>query len=70
MKRWAILLLRLASWSTESGMTKFEELTDIITRNKNKDKKLAIKNIAEDKEDNDIQLAQCIGSLSFSVKRD
>jgi hypothetical protein len=40
-------------------MTKFEELMDIITRNKNNDnKKPAIKNIdiAEDKEDNDIQL--------------
>ncbi len=38
-------------------MTKFKELMDIITRNKNKDnKKPAIKNIAiaEDKEDNDI----------------
>jgi hypothetical protein len=29
---------------------------DLITRNKNKDKKLAIKNIAENKEDNDIEL--------------
>jgi hypothetical protein len=39
-------------------ITNFEELMDIITRNKNKDKKHAIKNIdiAGDKEQDDIQL--------------
>jgi len=36
-------------------MTKFEELMDLITHNKNKGKRPAIK-IAEVKEDNDIQL--------------
>jgi len=39
-------------------VTKFDELMDLIGRNKNKDKKNAIKsnNIAEDKEDDDIEL--------------
>lgn len=37
-------------------MTKFEELTDIITHNKNKDKKLAKKIFDDDKEDDDIDL--------------
>ncbi len=37
-------------------MTKFEELTDIISHNKNKDKKLAKKIFDDDKEDYDIEL--------------
>ncbi len=37
-------------------MTKFEDLTDIISHNKNKDKKLAKKIFDDDKEDNDIEL--------------
>jgi hypothetical protein len=37
-------------------MTKFEELTDIISHNKNKDKELAKKIFDDDKEDDDIEL--------------
>jgi hypothetical protein len=47
-------------------MTKFEELTDIITHNKNKDKKLAKKVFDDDKEDDDIEL-EVSGSESSSA---
>jgi hypothetical protein len=47
-------------------MTKFEELTDIITHNKNKDKKLAKKIFDDDKEDDDIEL-EVSGSESSSA---
>jgi hypothetical protein len=46
-------------------MTKFEELTDIITHDKNKDKKLA-KKIFDDIEDDDIEL-EVSGSESSSA---
>jgi hypothetical protein len=46
-------------------MTKFEELTDIITHDKNKDKKLA-KKIFDDIEDDDIEL-EVSGSESRSA---
>jgi hypothetical protein len=46
-------------------MTKFEELTDIISHNKNKDKKLAKKIFDDDKEDDDIEL-EVSGSESIS----
>ena len=47
-------------------MTEFEELTDIISHNKNKDKKLAKKIFDDDKEDDDIEL-EVSGSESSSV---
>jgi hypothetical protein len=47
-------------------MTKYEELTDIITHNKNKDKKLAKKIFDDDKEDDDIEL-EVSGSESSSA---
>jgi len=47
-------------------MSKFEELTDIITHNKNKDKKLAKKIFDDDKEDDDIEL-EVSGSESSSA---
>jgi hypothetical protein len=47
-------------------MTKFEELTDIISHNKNKDKKLAKKIFDDDKEDDDIEL-EVSGSESRSA---
>ena len=37
-------------------MTKFEELMDLITHNKNKSKTIASKNVANDKQDDDIEL--------------
>ena len=46
-------------------MTKFEELTDIISHNKNKDKKLEKKIFDDDKED-DIEL-EVSGSESSSA---
>ena len=58
MKRWAILLLRLASWSNESKMTKFEELTDIITHNKNKGTKpIAENNFNTSEEDIELEVS-------------
>ena len=47
-------------------MTKFEELTDIISHNKNNDKKLAKKIFDDDKEDGDIEL-EVSGSESSSA---
>ena len=47
-------------------MTKFEELTNIISHNKNIDKKLAKKIFDDDKEDYDIEL-EVSGSESSSA---
>lgn len=46
-------------------MTRFEELTDIISHNKNKDKKIAKEIFDDDKEDDDIEL-EVSGSESSS----